>query len=54
MTRSGYPNDLTDAEWNVLQPFLPPESLVGRPRKWSLREILDSIFYVLRGGIAWR
>ncbi|WP_412030568.1 IS5 family transposase [Deinococcus yunweiensis] len=54
MTRSAYPNDLTDAEWNVLQPFLPPEARRGRPRIWSLREILDGIFYVLRGGIAWR
>ena len=54
MTRSAYPNDLTDAEWNVLQVLLPPEAPIGRPRKWSLREILDGIFYVLRGGIAWR
>ncbi|MDP9766616.1 transposase [Deinococcus enclensis] len=54
MTRPAYPNDLTDAEWNVLRPLLPPEAPVGRPRKWSLREILDGIFYLLRGGIAWR
>ena len=54
MTRPAYPNDLTDAEWNVLLPLLPPEAPVGRPRKWSLREILDGIFYLLRGGIAWR
>ena len=54
MNRVAYPNDLTDAEWHVLFPLLPPESSVGRPRKWSLREILDGIFYVLRGGIAWR
>ncbi|WP_369815013.1 transposase [Deinococcus sp. Leaf326] len=54
MSRSAYSNDLTDAEWHVLFPFFPPEASVGRPRKWSLREILDGIFYVLRGGIAWR
>ena len=54
MTRAAYPNDLTDAEWDVLFPLLPQASSVGRPRKWSLREILDGIFYVLRGGIAWR
>ncbi|MBB5364500.1 IS5 family transposase, partial [Deinococcus humi] len=54
MTRPTYPNDLTDAEWNVLLPLLPPEAAVGRPRKWSLREILDGISYVLRCGIAWR
>lgn len=54
MSRCAYPNDLTDAEWHVLFPLLPPETPVGRPRKWSFREILDGIFYVLRGGIAWR
>jgi transposase len=54
MSRSAYPNDLTDAEWHVLFPLLPPEASLGRPRKWSFREILDGIFYVLRGGIAWR
>jgi len=53
MTRSAYPNDLTDAEWNVLQGLFPPEAPVGRPRKWTVRESLDGIFYVLRGGIAW-
>jgi len=54
MTRPAYPNDLTDAEWNILQALLPPEPSRGRPRKWPLREILNGIFYVLRGGIAWR
>lgn len=54
MTRFAYPNDLTDAEWNVLRELLPPNAPVGRPRKWSVREILDGIFYVVRGGIAWR
>ena len=54
MSRSAYPNDLTDAEWHVLFPLLPPEASVGRPRKWSFREILDGIFCVLGGGIAWR
>ena len=54
MTRAAYPNDLTDAEWSVLFPLLPQTSSIGRPRKWSLRVILDGIFYVLRGGIAWR
>jgi len=54
MTRRAYPNDLTDPEWRVLQPLLPPDRPTGRPRKWSLREILNGIFYVLRGGIAWR
>jgi hypothetical protein len=33
------PSDLTDAEWAVLEPFLPPPSFVGRPRKWPMRRI---------------
>ena len=31
------PSDLTDAEWAVLEPFFPPPSHVGRPRKWPMR-----------------
>ncbi|PSO09974.1 IS5/IS1182 family transposase, partial [Sphingobium sp. AEW4] len=31
------PSDLTDAEWALLEPFFPPPSHVGRPRKWPLR-----------------
>lgn len=49
-----YASDLTDAEWALLEPLLPPPCDQGRPRSWPLREILNAIFYVLRGGIAWR
>lgn len=49
-----YETDLTDAEWAVIEPFLPQPRARGRRRKWTLREILNAIFYVLRGGIAWR
>src|SRR5262245_40508580 len=49
-----YPTDLSDAEWIILAPLLPPPKPAGRPRKWSLRLILDGIFYVLRSGCAWR
>jgi putative transposase len=47
-------SDLTDAEWTLLEPLLPPESPVGRPRLHSLRLILNAIFYQLRTGGAWR
>ncbi len=33
---------------------MPEASSLGRPRWWSMRDILNGIFYVLRGGIAWR
>jgi len=49
-----FPSDLTDAEWAVLAPLLPPRRPVGRPPAWPMREILDAIFYVLRGGVPWR
>ena len=48
-----YGSDLTDAEWAILAPFLPSACARGRPRKWEMREIVNAIFYVLRGGIAW-
>ena len=48
------PSDLTDAEWAVLEPFFPPPSFVGRPRKWPLRRIVEAILYLLRGGLPWR
>ncbi|PYE54046.1 putative transposase of IS4/5 family DUF4096 [Deinococcus yavapaiensis KR-236] len=52
MTHS--PSDLTDAEWVILAPLLPLPEHPGRPRTWSLRLILDGIFYSLRTGCAWR
>lgn len=48
------PSDLTDSEWLFLKPLLPGASRVGRPRKWSLRKILNAIFYILRTGCPWR
>ena len=53
-----FPSDLTDTEWAVLKPLLPAPSPVGPPvgRRpcWPMREILNAIFYVLRGGVPWR
>ena len=49
-----FTSDLTDAEWAVLEPLLPPPSPVGRPPVWPMRAIVEAIFYVLRGGVPWR
>ncbi len=38
----------------MIEPHLRPPEPLGRPRDWTLREIVNAIFYVLRGGIAWR
>ena len=50
----GLPSDLTDAEWALLEPFLPPASPFGRPREWPMRQIVDAMLYLLRGGLPWR
>jgi transposase len=49
-----FASDLSDAEWAVLQPLLPAASAVGRPPLWPMRDIVNAIFYVLRGGVPWR
>src|ERR671920_42481 len=49
-----YETDLTDAEWAVIEPLLPEPPGQGRPQVWPRSEIMNAIFYVLRGGIAWR
>ena len=52
--RKRYPTDLSDAEWSYIEPHLPTPRAAGRPRRHSLREILDAIFYIVRSGCAWR
>jgi transposase len=48
-----YGSDVTDADWRILSPFLLAARRCGCRRKWKVREILNAIFYILRGGIAW-
>ena len=47
-------SDLTDAEWAILKPLLPPARVLGRPRTTDLREVVNAILYVLRSGCPWR
>jgi len=55
VTRKPYPTDLSDAEWQEIEPLIPKSKTNrGRKRKHPLREILDAIFYLLRAGCAWR
>jgi putative transposase len=54
MNRRTYSSDLTDAEWALLEPFIPSAKPGGRPRTTDIREVLNAIFYILRGGCAWR
>ena len=54
MSPATYPSDLTDSEWSLLAPLLPPAKPGGRPRRVDLRRILNGLFYLLRTGCAWR
>ena len=54
MPRRAYPTDLTDAQWAILEPYVPAPKPGGRPAKHPRREIVNAMLYVLRGGIAWR
>ena len=54
MPRRASPTDLTDAQWAILEPHVPPPKPGGRPPKHPRRELVDAMLYVLRGGIAWR
>jgi putative transposase len=49
-----YPSDLTRTQGKRLKPLLPPAKPGGRPRAVDLREVLNGIFYIVRGGCAWR
>ncbi len=54
MHRQAYSTDLSDAEWQAVGPYIPETKATGRPRHHSWREILNSIFYIVRSGCAWR
>ena len=54
MPRRRYPSDTTDAEWAVLEPWVPRPLAGGRSAAHERREVVDAIFYVLRTGCQWR
>jgi putative transposase len=53
MRTKQYPSDLTDEQWSLVEPFIPVYP-GGRPRKTSMRDVVDAIFYVLRTSCQWR
>ncbi len=48
------PSDLSDAEWDILEPLLASAQKRGRPPRWALRRVADAVFYLLRSGCSWR
>src|SRR5205809_7503443 len=56
LLRKHYPSDLTDEQWAIVEPMIPPakqNAQGGRPRKVDLREVLHTLFYVNRTGCQW-
>jgi putative transposase len=49
-----YPSDLTDDQWQVIQPLIPPALPGGRRRRVNLREVFNGILYLNRNGCSWR
>jgi len=54
LKRKAYPTDLTDKQWEVLEPHLPKPNQRGAPRRVNLREIVNGLTYVARSGCQWR
>src|SRR5437867_6227936 len=56
LLRKHYPSDLTDEQWAIVEPMIPPakqNAQGGRPRKVDLREVLNTLFYLVRSGCQW-
>jgi putative transposase len=54
-TRQRYPSDLTDLQWDNIEHLFPQgDGRTGRPRTYPLREIVNAILYLARGGCTWR
>lgn len=53
MKRKAYPSDLSDAEWQLIEPYIPEALPGGRPREVDMREVLNGIYYFLKAGCQW-
>ncbi len=49
-----YPSDLTDDEWQLIEPLIPPAKRGGRRREVNVREVMNGVMYVLSTGCQWR
>src|SRR5881275_3438206 len=54
MQRRSYPSDVTDNQWEILEPLIPPAKPGGHPRTTDMREVLNAILYLDRTGGQWR
>ena len=53
MSRKAYKSDLSDKEWQIIKPLIPPPKPGGHPRTVDMREVVNAIFYLLRTGCSW-
>ena len=49
-----YASDMSDAEWALIAPLMPPPKTTGRPRTTCLRDVFDAILYIATTGCQWR
>ena len=52
--RLRYPSDLTDEEWALIEPHIPPAKRGGNKRTGKLREVVNGLMYILSAGCQWR
>jgi hypothetical protein len=53
-THRCYPSDLTDAEWGLVEPLIPPGKTGGGKRTVNMREVVNGLMYILSTGCQWR
>ena len=49
-----YPSDLTDDEWGLVEPLIPPGKTGGGKRRVNMREVVNGLLYILSTGCQWR
>jgi putative transposase len=52
--RKAYSTDLSDGQWELIEPLMPPPKKRGRKREVNLREVVNAILYLSRTGCQWR
>jgi len=54
MNRKGFPSDLTDAQWQTIEPMIPAPKSGGRRRRVNVREVVNAVLYLEATGCGWR
>jgi transposase len=54
MTKHSYPSDVTDEQWLLIGPHIPPEKHGGRHREVNMRQVMNGLLYQNRTGCQWR